>query len=346
MTEGNFPPQLAEILNQSVKEGSEFTYQLVATDSDLPPQNISYSLSVRPEGLTISAAGVLTWRPTWAQGGRTYPVTVFVIDTMAGRAERSFTITVENRTHFRAKWRGGPVGDWDVPANWDVGRVPNNTVDDLFDVVLDDRPAAVIRIPGAVTIRNLFWTSGGSIEIQSASDVFAIEGTLLWAGGAVAGPGRMTVHGRAELRGGQGGPLVLRDHGRIVLKASSELSTPLQCEGNVILEVDSTATLGVSQHGGFIRGDGVPELHNRGRINIWSREQPVPFIYLYNLGTLSAFANTIDFQTGAGLDMIQEAGGHLIVCAGFEHGATVNGNALFREGGTIFGQGYIREARV
>lgn len=347
VNEANSLPQLEIIADQTVKEGSEFSYQLVATDSDVPVQNLSYAIPVAPPGLTVSPAGRLTWRPTIAQGGRSYPVTVSAHDTMAGRAERSFTITVENRTRFSAKWQGGSSGDWNVPANWDIGRVPNNTVDDLFDVALDGQQPAAILIPGDVTIHNLFWTAGGSIEIQSAAGTLAVQGTLHWGGGAVAGPGRMTVHGRATMRGGQGGPLVLRDQGRIMLKDRSELTTPLQCEGNVRLVVESTATLGMAEHGGFLRvGGGVPELVNDGRINVWGQEQPIPFIYLNNRGTVTTFANTLDFDTGAGLDMIQEPGGHLSVGAGFDREGIVNGNALFRQGSTIFGQGYIHQAHI
>ncbi len=346
VNEGNYPPQLEPIADQTMKEGAEFSYQLVATDSDVPAQNLFYAIPVGPPGLTVSAGGLLQWRPSFVQGGSSYPVTVFAIDSMAGRAERSFTITVENRTRFHAKWQGGPSGDWNVPANWDVGRVPNNTVDDLFDVVLDGQQPATIRIPGDVTIHNLFWTAGGSIEIQSAAATFAVEGRLHWGGGAVAGPGQMTVHGRAMLQGGQGGPLVLRDQGRIVLKDFSELTTPLRCEGNVRLVVESTATLGVPQYGGFVRVGGVPELINDGRISIWGQQQPIPFIYLYNRGSVFAFASTLDFDSGAGIDFLQETNGHLSIGAGFDHGATLDGYAFTRQGSTVFGQGYIRQARI
>lgn len=346
VAEGNLPPQLAEIPDQSVTEGSEFTYQLVATDADIPAQNITYSLSVRPEGLTVSSAGVLTWRPNLAQAGRSHPVTVFAIDTMAGRAERSFTVTVQPRTRFSAKWRGGPIGDWNVPANWDVGRVPNNTVNDLFDVVLDGQQPATIRIPGAVTIHDLFWTAGGSIEIQSASDVFAVEGSLFWAGGAVAGPGRMTVHGRATMHGGQGGPLVLRDQCRLALKSFSELESPLRCDGDVSVVVEPAATLGVTEGGGFLRLGGIPELRNEGIIRIWGSSRAMPFIFLRNRGTVTIFSSTINFETGAPTDLIQESGGSLDLGAGLDHGATLNGNAIFHNGSTVLGEAFIREARV
>ncbi len=346
--EGNFAPQLEFIADQSVKEGSEFTYQLVATDSDEPRQNLFFAIQAGPPGLTTNSTPVqLYWRPTWAQRGRSYPVTVLVGDTMSGRASRSFTITVQARNHFTARWTGGASGAWDVPGNWDIGQVPHNSVDNVFDVQLSSgSQTAAIHVPGDVTIHDLSWTTGGSIELQSPSGLLSVEGNLTWAGGALAGPGQMTVHGRATIGGNQGGLLTLRDQARLVLKAQSELSSPMRCEGNVRVVVEATASLGVPQYGGFVRVGGVPELHNHGRISIWGQQQPIPFIYLYNLGTVFTYASTLDFDTNVLIAVLQEPGGHLSIGAGFDQGGTINGYALIRQGSTVFGQGYIHHARV
>ena len=91
---------------------------------------------------------------------------------------------------------------------------------------------------------------------------------------------------------------------------------------------------------------GVPELINDGHISIRGQQQPIPFIYLYNRGTVSTFASVLDFDTGANIDLLQETGGQLSIGAGFDHGAILDCYALIRQGSTVFGQGYIREARV
>ncbi|MBE0540794.1 MAG: hypothetical protein IH623_05355 [Verrucomicrobia bacterium] len=349
VNESNFPPELAAIPDQSVTEGSEFTYPLVAMDSDDPPQNISYSLSVKPEGLDVSSAGVLTWltwRPTIAQAGRSYSVTVIASDGQGGRAERSFTITVENRTGFVARWIGTADGDWNNADNWDIGRVPNDNATEFFDVLWELHPVTV-RVAGDVTVRSLSLSSGGTLELQSPTGNVSIQGSLLWKHGTLAGPGRMTVQGRATLEGRRTDTLTLRDQCSLVLNGDSFLGSPLRCDGNVRVMVQPWAMLDVALNGGFIHlTNGVPELRNEGTLHIMGNEQPVPFIYLYNRGTVITFASTIDFQTGAGLDMIQEAGGRLDVGAGLGHGATLNGNALFRQGSTVSGEAYLRQARV
>ena len=345
VNEGNFPPELAVIHDQSVTEGSEFTYPLVAMDSDDPRQNIFYALIVKPDGLQVSSTGVLTWRPTIAQAGRSYPVTVLASDTMLGRAERSFTLTVQPRTGFVARWTGTADGDWNNPANWDIGLVPNDNATEFFDVLWEQHPVTV-RVTGDITVRSLSLSSGGTLDLQSPTGSFSIQSSLLWKDGTLSGQGRMTVRGPATLEGRRTGTLTLRDQCSLVLNGASFLGSPLRCDGNVSVMVKPSVMLDVALNGGFIRVNGVPELRNEGTLRIMGQEQPVPFIYLYNRGTVTTFGSTIDFQTGAGLDMIQEAGGNLSLGAGLGHGATLNGNALFRQGGSVSGQGYIREARV
>ncbi len=79
--EVNGTPQLSVISDRSLEVGRELTFTTTATDPDLPPNGLTFSLGEGvPTGATITAAGVFTWTPAEAQGGATYPITVVVAD--------------------------------------------------------------------------------------------------------------------------------------------------------------------------------------------------------------------------------------------------------------------------
>ena len=66
---GNTPPVLDPIGPQSVQEGMLLSFTATATDSDLPPQTLVFSLSGEPAGAAITSNGDFTWTPTTAQIG-------------------------------------------------------------------------------------------------------------------------------------------------------------------------------------------------------------------------------------------------------------------------------------
>src|SRR2546427_6897459 len=39
-----------------------------------------------------------------------------------------------------ARWIGNSNGSWNTPANWDTGKIPNNTGADIYDVIWDAAP--------------------------------------------------------------------------------------------------------------------------------------------------------------------------------------------------------------
>jgi hypothetical protein len=82
--------------NRRVSEGSTLLFQLRATDSDLPPQPLSYRLISGPTGLTVSTNGVVSWRPTEEQGPSTNRVWVDVNDGVEGTSQE-FDIVVQER---------------------------------------------------------------------------------------------------------------------------------------------------------------------------------------------------------------------------------------------------------
>jgi hypothetical protein len=96
VTAPNSPPVLSPIPNLIATAGATLTWQLNATDSDLPPQTLTYSLNSGPAGASVTPAGVLSWTPTSAQVGQSFSAKVQVTDngTPPLSASQSFTILV------------------------------------------------------------------------------------------------------------------------------------------------------------------------------------------------------------------------------------------------------------
>ena len=93
----NTPPGLDALVNRTVGEGSLLTFTATATDADLPPQTLTFSLEAgAPSGASITTNGVFTWIPTEAQGPGNYPITVRVTDNgvPAQSATAGFTVQV------------------------------------------------------------------------------------------------------------------------------------------------------------------------------------------------------------------------------------------------------------
>jgi hypothetical protein len=91
--ETNSPPTLAAIPGVTISEGALLTFTNVASDSDLPPQKLTFSLDPgAPPGASVNPTnGVFTWKPSDTQGGTTNLITVRVTDN--GPATLSATQT-------------------------------------------------------------------------------------------------------------------------------------------------------------------------------------------------------------------------------------------------------------
>lgn len=97
VNEVNVAPRLDGIVNKTTSEETLITFTVTATDTDLPVNRLSYSLTNAPAGAVIDpATGVFTWTPTEAQGPGTYNVTFRVTDngTPALSDQQTVTITV------------------------------------------------------------------------------------------------------------------------------------------------------------------------------------------------------------------------------------------------------------
>ena len=93
VVERNQPPVWTNPGTRRVTEGLQLTFTLKATDPDLPVQTLSYTLVSGPEGLTVNTNGVLSWKPTEAQGPSTNRVTVRVSDGVVS-VTQDFNIVV------------------------------------------------------------------------------------------------------------------------------------------------------------------------------------------------------------------------------------------------------------
>jgi hypothetical protein len=80
--ESNSPPSLAGTTNRTIAEGTLLSLALAASDDDLPPQHLTFSLGAgAPAGAAINPTnGLFTWRPTEFQGGTNYSFSIIVSD--------------------------------------------------------------------------------------------------------------------------------------------------------------------------------------------------------------------------------------------------------------------------
>jgi len=81
VNEVNVAPVLQPVGDQVIYQGATITITNVATDADLPKNQISYSLSNAPAGSVIQpATGVFTWTPNAAQADMTNRIAVIATD--------------------------------------------------------------------------------------------------------------------------------------------------------------------------------------------------------------------------------------------------------------------------
>jgi hypothetical protein len=81
VNEVNQPPVLMVPTNQVVDEMTTLSVSASATDPDIPPNPLTFSLALAPEGMTINTnSGAITWTPTEAQGPSSNFVLVVVTD--------------------------------------------------------------------------------------------------------------------------------------------------------------------------------------------------------------------------------------------------------------------------
>ena len=97
LTVGNTAPTLNPISDATINAGQTLSFTAGASDPDVPPQTLAFSLLAAPAGASIDTnSGIFTWRPLVSQAGTANPVTVQVSDDGSPvlSASQSFTVTV------------------------------------------------------------------------------------------------------------------------------------------------------------------------------------------------------------------------------------------------------------
>ncbi len=93
-TAGNTGPTLASNPSQAVNEGVRLNFTASATDADLPPATLFYSLVNAPTGASINpTSGVFSWTPAENQGPGTFNFSVRVSDGYL-TADQPVSVTV------------------------------------------------------------------------------------------------------------------------------------------------------------------------------------------------------------------------------------------------------------
>ncbi len=86
-------PVLAAVPNRSLVAGATLLVTNSATDSNLPPQTLGFSLLTKPSGAGINPTnGLITWRPLISQGGTSSQFVVVVTNTSSLAATQTFWV--------------------------------------------------------------------------------------------------------------------------------------------------------------------------------------------------------------------------------------------------------------
>jgi hypothetical protein len=97
----NTAPVLTAISNQVVYANTLLSFAVSATDTDSPPQTLSYGLAGgAPSGASITTNGVFSWTPTAGQAPSTNTITVQVSDSGSPvlSDSKSFVVAVLSAT--------------------------------------------------------------------------------------------------------------------------------------------------------------------------------------------------------------------------------------------------------
>jgi hypothetical protein len=94
VNEANVAPSLDPVGSQAGDEGTVIGFTATASDPDLPPGVLTFTLDGAPAGASITAGGVFSWIPSETQGPGVYVFDVVVTDDGVPSLEDRETITV------------------------------------------------------------------------------------------------------------------------------------------------------------------------------------------------------------------------------------------------------------
>ena len=104
VNEVNSAPTLTLPDNQTINALVPWSANASATDTDAPPNSLTFELVSGPNGLSVAAGGLITWTPTQAQSPSVNTVTVRVFDNGSPSlsATNSFVLNVGAQTNAPA----------------------------------------------------------------------------------------------------------------------------------------------------------------------------------------------------------------------------------------------------
>ncbi len=158
----NRPPILPRLPDASVWETTMLRVTNTAADPDLPAQSVSYTLLSAPEGMSISADGIVDWTPSETDGPATNTILTVASDDGTPRMAVTNTFTV-----VVLESNSPPV--LTVPPDITIQELRVLNLTNHFDDL--DRPAnplifAVISGPSNLTVSTEGWIHWTPTEAQ------------------------------------------------------------------------------------------------------------------------------------------------------------------------------------
>ena len=215
VTQVNHAPVLAAVPNYSILETVPFTFTNTATDVDMPPQALTFSLSNAPPGALVNATnGIFTWTPTEAQGPSTNQMTVFVTDSGSPNLSdaKTFTVIVNesnlppvlpvqtNRTiiGLASLIVTNTATDSDIPTNtltYSLLTAPTNAVIDTNGVIT--WTPVVTQVPGTNVFKTVVADSNQwavNAQSLSATNTFTVVVAAIHNGPTLTTQSNQTVN--------------------------------------------------------------------------------------------------------------------------------------------------------
>ena len=151
VTVGNTAPTLAPVSDQTVNVGVTVTVTNIATDPDVPPQTLTFSLLAGPTNATLDASsGIFTWRPLVTQAGSTNAIAVIVADngTPNLSATNSFNVIVNPLTQPSAASPLFSDGQFSLTVNGQAGpdyavQVSTNLASGIWTTIFETNSPAM-----------------------------------------------------------------------------------------------------------------------------------------------------------------------------------------------------------
>jgi YVTN family beta-propeller protein len=144
----NTPPQLGAVTNLTVLKGRVLALNFTATDTDIPAQVLTFSLSNAPPGASINATnGQFAWTPAGPTGPLTNSITMVVTDNGNPNRASTKTFTV---IAIDLNLRPLAIATNGITVGWDA--VPGLTYQVQYKNSLND--PVWLDMPGNVTFTN------------------------------------------------------------------------------------------------------------------------------------------------------------------------------------------------